>query len=208
MSRDDQLAYRTSKKAGRKKKNNTKNKKPKGSPRKSKLEKLRRIKSNAELGVPAECSDWIDPKAKKKKKSASQASFTSPEPESSRKRSKLPAAAPKAKANKPRKARCSGEFEATVHPTCVEKLVAWTHTLSLPASGPHDLEALKVAVRSTLPSWELAQLNVYWTRGGCGVKHVTAEKGCGYFSFKSHGDMDIHHGQQIMAIACAICTVS
>lgn len=50
--------------------------------------------------------------------------------------------------------------------------------------GEWSLDDLKEHVRSSLPKFELARLNIYWTSMRCGVTLKSTRKDCGYFNIQ------------------------
>ena len=69
------------------------------------------------------------------------------------------------------------------------------------------LDDVKEHVRSSLPKFELARLNIYWTTTRCGVTLKSVRKDCGYFNIQV--DKSLHKWVGLLlSIQCAAWMVS
>lgn len=70
-----------------------------------------------------------------------------------------------------------------------------------------SLDDVKEHVRSSLPKFELARLNIYWTSMRCGVTLKSVRKDCGYFNIQV--DKSLHKWVGLLlSIQCAAWMVS
>lgn len=89
----------------------------------------------------------------------------------------------KAKVCKSKVAEDLGEQEAIGDPAwSPQGFLDWIQPVM--PFGEWSLDDLKEHVRSSLPKFELARLNIYWTSMRCGVTLKSTRKDCGYFNIQ------------------------
>ena len=194
---------------GSRKENKTKNKRKSHQSHKSrknrKSRKLRLLRSKSSSdSEPAQDDSAKAPKKVKKATKGKKATETKPKKAAAAEAKQTEAKTDKTENSKRTKTtKRQAKADVPYDESTVLDMITWMESF---LEEPTDcLDELKTQVRAHLPDLNTTRLDIYWSRGSCGIRMNTCKKNCGYLSL--HDWLQGGHpcGNILMSVKASSC---